>query len=135
MYGFNLFPSYELDNVDAVEALHRIFINKEIIFGDAAQMMEWRDRHPHPNCGDNGWECFAVVSEFDYLFVCTDTNTPDFGATRWIVNNCDDDKSLTGPPFDNFFKRIELYPSAHEEYDDSPHLFYFAALNNRRYLC
>ena len=96
----------------------RVFIDKEMIFGDAFLMVEWSDSHPHPNCGDNGWECFAAVSEFDYLFVSTDVESPDFGATRWIVNNCDDDNVFTSPPFDNFIERLEAYAVAREAYKD-----------------
>ena len=89
-----------------------------MLFGDAFQMVEWSDRHSHPNCADNGWECFAAVSEFDYLFVCTDVDSHNFGATRWIINNCDDDNSFTHPPFNNFFERLEAYAQAREAYGD-----------------
>ena len=61
----------------------------------------------HPNCADYGWVCFGAISEFDYLFVCIDEQSSDFGATRYIVNNCHIDKELTNAPFDNFFLKIK----------------------------
>ena len=126
VYGCNLFASYEIDREHPDQAptdeqspiARHIFIDKEMVFGDAFMMIDWSDRHPHPNCGDNEWECFAVVSEFDYLFVCTDVKSPDFGGTRWIVNNCDEDNVFTSPPFENFFKRLESYARAREAFGD-----------------
>ena len=125
MFGCNLFATYEMDEGSDKEVAeseaslsHPIFINKEMVFGDAPLMVEWSDRHSHPNCADNGWECFAVVSEFDYLFVCTDENSLYFGATRWIINNCDHDSIFTNPPFGSFFERLEAYAIAREAYGD-----------------
>ena len=113
VYGCNLFAVYANFNEAST-----VFIDKEMIFGDVFQMEEWRDSHSFPNCGTYGWECFAAVSEFDYLFVCMDINSEYFGATRWIVNNCGDDNGFTNPPFDNFFERLEAYAQAREAYGD-----------------
>ena len=126
VFGCNLFASYEIDRIhndtaqddDHPPITVPIFMDKVMIFGDACNMIDWSESHPHPNCGDNGWECFAAVSEYDYLFVCTDVKSPEFGGTRCIVNNCDEDNEFTSPPFDNFVKRLEAYARAREVFGD-----------------
>ena len=126
VYGCNLFAQNEPEGNqsdvstgdDGIPITWPIFLDKEMVFGDAFEMIEWSDRHPHPNCGDSGWECFAAVSEFDYLFVCTDVSSPDFGGTRCIVNNCDEDNEFTRPPFDTFVRKLESYARARESFGD-----------------
>ena len=113
VYGCNIFAE---DGARLASTVKPIFINKEVIFGDAFLMVQWSDDHNHPNCSDPRWECFAAVSEFDYLFVCTDPHDPCFGGTRWIVNNCYEDKKFTEPPFDNFVERLEAYAHLLEMY-------------------
>ena len=89
-------------------ATQKVFLDKEMIFGDEDCMEQWSEMNYHPNCADKGWVCFGAISEFDYLFVCVDEQSSDFGATRYIVNNCHIDKELTNAPFDNFFHKIPL---------------------------
>ena len=74
--------------------------------GDADLVEEWRTDHKSPNCGEQGWQCFGAVSEYDYLFVCVDTASPCYGHIRRIVNNCWEDESMT-TSFDEFFHVLE----------------------------
>ena len=96
VFGFNLF-----DN--------GTFLNKTLILGDEDLVKEWKDEHSSPNCAEEAWECFAAVSEYDYLFVCVDYDSPHYGYTRHIVNNCWEDNSLLDASFDVFFEKLEMY--------------------------
>uniref|UniRef100_A0A7S4J307 Knr4/Smi1-like domain-containing protein n=1 Tax=Odontella aurita TaxID=265563 RepID=A0A7S4J307_9STRA len=94
------------------------FYDKEQIMGDAEMVSEWREEHETPNCAQEGWECFAVVSEYDYLFVCVDpADAENFGATRRVVNNCDRDEALTSAPFDNFVERLVEFAELYQKYE------------------
>jgi len=61
-----------------------------------------------PNCAQDGWECFAAVSEFDFLFVCVRPGE-ELGATRRMVNNCWEDSGLTTAPFICFLEGLAKY--------------------------
>lgn len=92
------------------------FFDKAQIMGDAELVEEWGEEHPSPNCAQDGWECFAVVSEYDYLFVCVDpANERHFGATRRVVNNCDEDKEFTPAPFEAFVERLVEFTAVYQE--------------------
>ena len=110
VFGCNLFRPDNSDGIlDTQKETSTVFIDKEIVFGDAELMEHWRHEHSTPNCGDTGWKCFAAVSEFDFLFVCVDLKSEFFGATRRVVSNCWEDIPFTNPPFGNFFEKVELY--------------------------
>uniref|UniRef100_A0A7S1B4Y1 Knr4/Smi1-like domain-containing protein n=1 Tax=Corethron hystrix TaxID=216773 RepID=A0A7S1B4Y1_9STRA len=93
------------------------FFDKRAVFGDADLAAEWGEEHPVPNCGREGWECFAVSSEYDYLFVCVDPETERFGETRRVTNNCDEDAAFTEAPFDHFLERVAEFAAAYRRYD------------------
>jgi hypothetical protein len=89
--------------------------------GDAEMVEQWRDEHARPNCAAAGWECFAAVSEFDYLFVCVaDAADAQCGATRWIVNNCFEDDAFTPAPFSNFVEKLVGFTAAYREARGKP---------------
>ena len=77
--------------------------------GDEDMVKEWAARHPSPNCAEAGWELLAAVSEFDYIFVCVDATSEHFGATRRVVNNCDEDMVCTPAPFSKFVERLDAF--------------------------
>jgi hypothetical protein len=63
------------------------------IFGDWECRDDWRvdlqRRQPeHPSVAERGWLCIGAASEFDYLFCCFDSASPQFGHVRHMVNNC-----------------------------------------------
>jgi hypothetical protein len=95
VFGFNIHPFAPIENV----------------FGDEEVRDEWRESHDHPNCAEDDYKCFATFSEFDNLFVNVNPESEDFGATRHIVNNCDDDRPVTAAPFSNFLILLESFAS------------------------
>merc|ERR1712168_1579065 len=96
VFGFNLF-----DNGG--------FLDKVMIMGDEDLVREWCEGHESPNCGEDGWECFGAVSEYDYLFVCVDQTSSSYGHTRRIINNCWEDYPLISASFDELFKTVEKF--------------------------
>jgi hypothetical protein len=88
--------------------------NVERIFGDAELKAEWAAEHASPNCAEAGWECFATLSEYDSLFVCV-ARGPHFGATRWVTNNCFDDRAFTPAPFSRFLHILAQFANAYRE--------------------
>ena len=58
VFGMNLFDK------------KTVWPSKVEIFGDEENIQNWKDDLNSPNCAEEGWECFAVFSEYDYLFVC-----------------------------------------------------------------
>jgi len=99
VFGMNLFDK------------DSVWINKERIIGDVELVEQWKEEHDSPNCAEEGWQCFAVFSEYDFLFVQTNPGE-NFGATRHMVNNCWEDSSLTSAPFSNFFEGLAKYTEA-----------------------
>jgi len=99
---------YEVFGLNMFQDGH--FLNKMDILagGDEETMDEWRSEHDQPNCAQDGWECFAALSEFDYLFVNVDPTSTYFGSTRRVVNNCFEDEPMTDT-FDEFFGRLEAF--------------------------
>lgn len=85
------------------------YIDKVCLMGDKDLVEEWSEEHPKPNCAEDSWKCIAAISEFDYIFVNVDSSSKHFGATRRIVNNCNEDKPLTKAPFDNFINKVASY--------------------------
>ena len=59
VFGMNLFDK------------DKVWIDKEQIIGDAELVDQWKEEHESPNCAEDGWHCFAVFSEYDFIFVCT----------------------------------------------------------------
>ena len=90
-----------------------IWLDKLAILGDQELVQQWEEEHPVPNCAQEGWQCFAAISEFDFLFVCVRPGE-EFGATRRVVNNCWEDTSLTMAPFTRFLEGLAMYV---EEYN------------------
>ena len=82
-----------------------MFLNKVVIMDDEELLQERKNEHISLNCAEERWECFAVVSEYDYIFVCF-SQGPRFGATRQIVNNCWEDFELTLAPFSYFLEKF-----------------------------
>jgi len=91
-----------------------VWIDKEQIIGDAELVEQWREEHESPNCAEEGWQCFAVFSEYDFIFVNTNPGE-SFGATRHMVNNCWEDSSLTSAPFSNFLAGLIKFTEAVSE--------------------
>ncbi len=91
------------------------FISKVDVFGDEDLVEEWKDEHDGPNCAQHKFKCFAIISEYEYLFIDVDPKSSTFGGTRYCVNNCDDDEELTPAPFKNFLLAMEEYLSNTEE--------------------
>lgn len=85
------------------------YLDKVCLMGDEEMVQQWTDDHPKPNCGEDSWKCIAATSEYQYIFVNVDGSSKQFGATRCIVNNCFEDRSLTKAPFDNFIKMVKVY--------------------------
>ena len=48
-----------------------VWIDKVQIIGDEELVEQWREEQESPNCAEDGWQCFAVFSEYDFIFVCT----------------------------------------------------------------
>merc|ERR1712098_348713 len=90
-WGVNLFKDWNEDEVDTSEEKAGMWMDKTIIIGDAEMVKEW--------------ECFATLSEYDYLFVCVIPGE-QFGATRHIVNNCWEDTPFTPAPFGCFLEKL-----------------------------
>merc|ERR1712179_618278 len=80
-WGVNLFKGWREDLNTKEEDNETLWMDKVAIIGDAEMVQEWADDHDSPNCGQDDWQCFASVSEYDYLFVCV-TPGEQFGATR-----------------------------------------------------
>ena len=80
-----------------------------IYLGDEELVEEWRQEHDSPNCAEDGWQCFAAVSEYDYLFVCVDDSSEHYGHIRHIVNNCFEDEVCMVGTFDKLFGVIEKF--------------------------
>jgi len=102
VFGMNLFDK------------ESVWVDKVQIIGDAELVEQWREEHESPNCAEEGWQCFAVFSEYDFIFVCTNPGE-SFGATRHMVNNCWEDSLLTTAPFSNFLAGLVRYTEAVKE--------------------
>jgi len=102
VFGMNLFDKKS------------VWIDKEQIIGDAELVEQWKEEHESPNCAEDGWQCFAVFSEYDFIFVCTNPGE-NFGTTRHMVNNCWEDSSLTSAPFSNFLAGLVRFTDAVNE--------------------
>ena len=76
VFGLNLFDT---------AGVAKPWVDKVQLIGDEEMVTEWAEEHGLPNCAQGGWECFAAVSEFDYIFVCTAVGQ-QHGATRRMVN-------------------------------------------------
>eukprot|EP01043_Picozoa_sp_COSAG02_P050949 COSAG02_NODE_5298_length_4461_cov_2.071068_4_plen_275_part_00 len=81
VFGFNIFSP---DSVKTVTVQ---------IFGDLECRDDWlehmRECQPEqPSVAERGWLCIASLSEYDFLFSCFDSSSPNFGHVRHMVNNC-----------------------------------------------
>ena len=110
-----------------------IWLDKLAIIGDQELVQQWEEEHPVPNCAQKDWECFAAVSEFDFLFVCVIPGE-DFGATRRMVNNCWEDTGLTMAPFTCFLEGLTKYVEEHNrlkgDQDGMDDLNFFSFFNS-----
>jgi hypothetical protein len=77
------------------------------IFGDAEERLAWAARELEKgkvSCAQEGWKAFASFSEFDYLFVCADEESPSFGMVRHIVNNLPEETAC--PTLEEVFQAL-----------------------------
>eukprot|EP00931_Biecheleriopsis_adriatica_P063554 TRINITY_DN38509_c0_g1_i1.p1 TRINITY_DN38509_c0_g1~~TRINITY_DN38509_c0_g1_i1.p1 ORF type:complete len:285 (+),score=62.81 TRINITY_DN38509_c0_g1_i1:49-855(+) len=100
------------------------------IFGDEECREEWKSSHDKDfeggSCAGKDWACIGATSEYDFYFVNLCKESPLFGATRRIVNNCDEEDEFTEPPFEKFLNVVEAYaktnsakePEKDGDYDD-----------------
>ncbi|KAK3243296.1 hypothetical protein CYMTET_47036 [Cymbomonas tetramitiformis] len=99
-FGFNIFSPNEVVQVTA-----------EIFGNDEELLKQWRkdtaSAGKETSCAHEGWLCLASTSEYDFIFVNVDAESPFFGRTRHVVNNCCEDEDLTSGPFDEFLTRVE----------------------------
>jgi len=83
------------------------------IFGDDDLREEWNKSHAGDfdggSCAGKDWACFGATSEYDFYFVNICSNSPIFGSTRRVVNNCDEEYHFTQPPFERFLDVVEAY--------------------------
>jgi hypothetical protein len=64
------------------------------VFGDEEMRTEWATQHPSPNCGEPEWSVWAAVSEYDFLFICLDTSSDQWGQLRHVRNNTFEDNRV-----------------------------------------
>ncbi|CAM0138160.1 hypothetical protein VKS41_001395 [Umbelopsis sp. WA50703] len=92
------------------------------VFGDEEVREEWGSDHGEDSCGGADWLCLAGYSEFDYIFMNFNSQSKLFGATRHMVNNCDEDREFTNAPLANFVEHmitnIENYKEESEGEED-----------------
>ena len=79
------------------------------IFGDEECKQEWLDEHGENSCAGKDWALLCATSEYDYFFVNIRKDSEHFGATRHIVNNCNEEEPFTAAPFENFLNVVEAY--------------------------
>jgi len=86
------------------------------VFGGEAEREEWKDGHKKDcggeSCAGEGWACICASSEYDYYFVNLRKDSPQFGATRHIVNNANEERVFTDAPFERFLDVVEAYAKA-----------------------
>lgn len=88
------------------------FLPKVNVLGDEELIVEWKETFEgQRNSASDDYECFAAISEYDYLFVNINKQSKYFGEVRLVVNNCVEDTVFSPPPFSNFVKNY-LYPGA-----------------------
>mmetsp|Transcript_55213 Transcript_55213/g.147855 ORF Transcript_55213/g.147855 Transcript_55213/m.147855 type:complete len:203 (-) Transcript_55213:98-706(-) len=91
------------------------------IFGDDDLRAEWsKDHGGEESCAGKDWALVCVTSEFHFYFVNLRTDSPNFGSTRHIVNNCDEEDAFTSPPFERFLDVIEAWAKASAAKEPSP---------------
>lgn len=90
------------------------------VFGDADSREEWHDRHGEESVAGNGWALIATSSEFNYYFVNMQLDSPDFGAVRAIVNNCDEEGPFTPAPFERFLDVVEAFAAETAALSEGP---------------
>ena len=73
VFGMNLFDK------------DSVWINKERIIGDVELVEQWKEEHDSPNCAEEGWQCFAVFSEYDFLFVQTNPGEVNVIINKYLV--------------------------------------------------
>ena len=73
VFGMNLFDK------------DSVWINKERIIGDVELVEQWKEEHDSPNCAEEGWQCFAVFSEYDFLFVQTNPGEVNVIKNKYVV--------------------------------------------------
>lgn len=95
VFGFNIYNPNDI-----------IRITNDI-FGDDNCRKEWLENIGKYSCGNKDWICIIGYSEYDYIFVNLNKNSPFFGSTRHIVNNCTIDEHLTDPSFTNFIDYMQ----------------------------
>eukprot|EP00591_Stephanopyxis_turris_P002567 CAMPEP_0195516836 /NCGR_PEP_ID=MMETSP0794_2-20130614/8859_1 /TAXON_ID=515487 /ORGANISM="Stephanopyxis turris, Strain CCMP 815" /LENGTH=211 /DNA_ID=CAMNT_0040645537 /DNA_START=94 /DNA_END=729 /DNA_ORIENTATION=+ len=99
VFGFNLWSP-----VDLPEKTTKIF-------GDEECRQEWLQDHSDlPSCAAPGWLCCMALSDYDYLLVCLDANSKQFGHVHHIVNNCDEENycSTVGELFVHVANFVEI---------------------------
>lgn len=85
------------------------------VFGDDEIRQEWGSDHGEDSCGDADWLCLAGYTEFDYIFMNFNSESKLYGATRHMVNNCDDDREFTNAPFAEFVRHIKMNIEKYKE--------------------
>merc|ERR1712096_58246 len=79
------------------------------IFGDEELRSEWIEDHGEESCAGKDWALVCVTSEYDFYFVNVRADSPKFGSTRHIVNNCYEEELFTEAPFECFLDVVEAY--------------------------
>lgn len=99
VFGFNIHSPRQIIELET----------SNCIFGNDDFRKVWKDDHGNNSCGNEDWVCIVTCSEFDYIFVNLNKNSSLYGSTRYIINNCDEDKHLTDSPFSNFIDYIQKF--------------------------
>eukprot|EP00929_Paragymnodinium_shiwhaense_P076962 TRINITY_DN3960_c0_g1_i1.p1 TRINITY_DN3960_c0_g1~~TRINITY_DN3960_c0_g1_i1.p1 ORF type:complete len:201 (-),score=54.61 TRINITY_DN3960_c0_g1_i1:166-768(-) len=112
------------------------------IWGDDDCRSDWQQEHGNEeSTASRDWALVCVTSEYDYFFVNVRKDSPNFGATRHIVNNCNEESPFTAAPFENFLdvvvawteKSTALLAEAEDEDDvEYPSLHDFLASKKSR---
>lgn len=115
VFGANVYPPTDLAKTTLT------------VFGDQANRDTWladQIKHQHDDstpsshfssCAQDGWLCIGAFSEYDYIFCNLNSKSPDFGATRLMVNNTSEEKELTPAPFAHFVKYLTQVEAEEEE--------------------
>ncbi|KAG2176380.1 hypothetical protein INT43_005614 [Umbelopsis isabellina] len=85
------------------------------VFGEEEIRQDWASDHGEDSCGGADWLCLAGYTEFDYIFMNFNSQSKLFGATRHMVNNCNDDREFTNAPFVEFVKHIKANIEKYKE--------------------
>lgn len=105
VFGFNVFGPKKLVDLTAC------------VFGDNEIRQEWEQELGPDSCAHIDWLCFASYSEYDYIFVNLNKDSTLFGATKHMVNNCNQENIATQAPFINFIDYMETRAENYREDD------------------